>query len=114
MKNLFWKAAGLAAAVGVAAMGAAAVNKLVKARQETMVQPMEAEPVPAEEAAAEAAPAENTVVYPAVVPGGETPNPNPVEAPKAQTPRTADGKIDVTRLCDPADFCDWDDLGCRS
>ena len=59
------------------------------------------------------APDEEKVIAPAAA-AADGPNPNPVDAPPAVTPRTADGKIDVTRLIDPSDFADWDDLGCKS
>jgi len=53
-------------------------------------------------------------VLPDAAAQADRPNPNPVEQGPAETPRTPDGKIDVTRLIDPSDFADWDDLGCKS
>ena len=41
-------------------------------------------------------------------------NANPVELGAAETPRTADGKIDVTRIASPEDFADWEQTGCKS
>lgn len=43
----------------------------------------------------------------------ETPNANPVYSPAVETPRTADGKIDVTKLASPDDFCNWEEHGCQ-
>ncbi len=41
------------------------------------------------------------------------PNANPVYSPKTETPRTEDGKIDVTKLASPEDFCNWEEHGCQ-
>ena len=38
---------------------------------------------------------------------------NPVMRPAETLPRDKDGKIDPSHIADPADFADWDDLGCR-
>ena len=73
------------------------------------------------EEVAEEAVEEPAVADPGAVRGEEpaaqqpdAPNPNPVEAAPAVAPRTADGKIDVAKLVDPADFADWDEWGCKS
>lgn len=42
------------------------------------------------------------------------PNANPVYSPKVETPRTEDGKIDVTKLASPEDFYNWEEHGCQS
>ena len=74
----------------------------------------EAQPEPAPEAEApEAAPAGETPASP-LAPGPESgPNPNPVLAGAAEAPRTADGRFDAEKICSPADFADWEDLGCQ-
>ena len=130
MGNWIWKLAGTAAAVAAAGAAVAVADKLLRKQQDkidamlrgdTVTYPaQEPETAPETEAAApqaaQPAPQAETpaeVVYPASVPD-DGPNPNPVMAGPAETPRTEDGKIDVSKLCDPADFCDWDDLGCRS
>ncbi len=41
------------------------------------------------------------------------PNENPINRPKVETPRTEDGKIDVTKLASPEDFCNWEEHGCQ-
>ena len=61
---------------------------------------------PEDEADAEAAP----VQAPA---GDDTPNANPVELGAVEVPKTEDGKLDVTKIADPADFGDWDEQGCK-
>ena len=43
----------------------------------------------------------------------DAPNVNPVELGHEETPRTADGKIDPTRIVDPAVAGDWEEQGCR-
>ena len=117
--------------------GAAIVTaeKLLKKQQDAIEQKIQADltaqPAPAEAPAPQqdkpeepAAPAQPEqppvqpapqpeVVYPVSTPDGG-PNVNPVMAGPAETPRTADGKIDVSKLCDPSDFQDWDMLGCQS
>ena len=30
-----------------------------------------------------------------------------------EVPKTEDGKLDVTKIADPADFGDWDEQGCK-
>ena len=41
------------------------------------------------------------------------PNVNPVTLGTAERPLDANGRLDPTRIADPADFGDWDDLGCQ-
>ena len=139
MKAVF-RILGTAAAVAVGAAAVALVNKALEKERSTFAQlahetaePAEplskapeavqqaaaalaaGEDAPAEEAAptgtAAAEPAAGTIRF---VPSADTPNPIPVDAAPAVAPRTADGKIDVTKLIDPADFADWDDLGSKS
>lgn len=45
--------------------------------------------------------------------GDDTPNANPVELGAVEVPKTEDGKLDVTKIADPADFGDWDEQGCK-
>ena len=73
---------------------------------------------PADDASAEAeeAPAapEETAAAPVQAPAGDdTPNANPVELGAVEVPKTEDGKLDVTKIADPADFGDWDEQGCK-
>ena len=70
------------------------------APEETAVAPVEE--VPEAEAAPVQAPA-----------GDDTPNANPVELGAVEVPKTEDGKLDVTKIADPADFGDWDEQGCK-
>lgn len=69
--------------------------------------PADPENVPAEteDAAAE--------VQPAPAKADETPNANPVELGAVEVPKTEDGKLDATKIADPADFGDWDEQGCK-
>lgn len=62
-------------------------------------------PAEAEDAAAE--------VQPAPAKADETPNANPVELGAVEVPKTEDGKLDATKIADPADFGDWDEQGCK-
>lgn len=41
------------------------------------------------------------------------PNVNPVTLGAAERPVDENGRLDPTRIADPADFGDWDDLGCQ-
>lgn len=129
MANWIWKMAGTAAAVAAAGAAVVLADKLMQKQQdkidalirentpdttpapeaetETPAQDKAAQPVEAAEHTPEAP------VYPAPAVGEDRPNPNPVMAGPAETPLTTDGKIDVAKLCDPADFCDWDAFGCR-
>lgn len=61
-------------------------------------------------AAAQPQPAEP--VHPAQKPDNG-PNVNPVTLGTADRPLDANGRLDPTRIADPADFGDWDDLGCQ-
>ena len=75
--------------------------------EEAPAAPEETAAAPVEEAPeAEAAP----VQAPA---GDDTPNANPVELGAVEVPKTEDGKLDVTKIADPADFGDWDEQGCK-
>lgn len=75
--------------------------------EEAPAAPEETAAAPIEEAPeAEAAP----VQAPA---GDDTPNANPVELGAVEVPKTEDGKLDVTKIADPADFGDWDEQGCK-
>ena len=38
---------------------------------------------------------------------------HPVELGAVEVPKTEDGKLDVTKIADPADFGDWDEQGCK-
>lgn len=117
LKKLF----GLA--VGAAAVGAAAYvlkNREHAQEYEHIVGPedevetdsaepetnasAEAEPAPAAVSEQPAAPAE---------PADDTPNANPVELGAVEVPKTEDGRIDATKIADPADFGDWDEQGCK-
>mgnify|MGYP004458638557 CR=1 FL=1 len=62
-------------------------------------------PAEAEDAAAE--------VQPAPAKADETPNANPVELGAVEVPKTEDGRLDATKIADPADFGDWDEQGCK-
>lgn len=75
----------------------------------------EAEEAPAETAAA---PVEETTEAEAAAPvqapaDVDTPNANPVELGAVEVPKTEDGKLDVTKIADPADFGDWEEQGCK-
>lgn len=69
--------------------------------------PADPENVPAE--------AEDTAaeVQPAPAKADETPNANPVELGAVEVPKTEDGKLDATKIADPADFGDWEEQGCK-
>ena len=43
----------------------------------------------------------------------DRPKENPVLKPQAPLPVDEAGRVDPTQIADPADFADWDDLGCR-
>ena len=134
--SLLKKLAGLA--VGAAALGAAAY--VLKNREhgeeyehivgpEDEVEPETESAEPADDASAEAeeAPAapEETAAAPVeeapeaeatpvqAPAGDDTPNANPVELGAVEVPKTEDGKLDVTKIADPADFGDWDEQGCK-
>lgn len=62
-------------------------------------------PAEAEDAAAE--------VQPAPAKADDTPNVNPVELGAVEVPKTEDGKLDATKIADPADFGDWEEQGCK-
>ena len=142
MKAVF-RILGTAAAVAVGAAAVALVNKALEKERSTFAQlahetaepaePLSKAPEAVQQAAAaltgdaaveevaEEAVEEPAVADPGAVRGEEpaaqqpdAPNPNPVEAAPAVAPRTADGKIDVAKLVDPADFADWDEWGCKS
>lgn len=137
MQSWIWKIAGAAAAVATASAAVVLMEKVLEKRQEDIQKildqnrldeedvtvtpeceqevehPQAQQPQP-EEKPAEETSAQSAYAFTEHVVGEDTPNPNPVMAPPAETPRTADGKIDVSKLCDPADFCNWDDLGCQS
>ena len=72
---------------------------------------------PEDEADAAAAPVEEAPeaeAAPVQAPAGDdTPNANPVELGAVEVPKTEDGKLDVTKIADPADFGDWDEQGCK-
>ncbi len=114
MQNLIWKIAGTVAAVAAAGAAVVFVDKLMQKQQDKIDEMIRTAP----ETDLEQAPQQEQEkpVYCAVPEpvGEDRPNPNPVMAKPIETPRTEDGKIDVSKLCDPADFCDWDDLGCQS
>lgn len=71
-------------------------------------------PAPAEPADAPAE-AEDTAaeVQPAPAKADDTPNVNPVERGAVEVPKTEDGKLDATKIADPADFGDWEEQGCK-
>lgn len=62
-------------------------------------------PAEAEDAAAE--------VQPAPAKADEPPIVNPVELGAVEVPKTEDGKLDATKIADPADFGDWEEQGCK-
>lgn len=130
--SLLKKLAGLA--VGAAVMGAAAyvlLNREHGEEYEHIVGPEDeaeadsAEPAEDASAAAESpapadpenapAEAEDTAaeVQPAPAKADDTPNVNPVELGAVEVPKTEDGKLDATKIADPADFGDWEEQGCK-
>ena len=129
--SLLKKLVGLA--VGAAAVGAAAylLNRDEHTEEyehivgpEDEVEPESAEPAEDASAEAEAAPAdpadmpadaeeEPAAAQPAPAPAQDAPNVNPVELGAVEVPKTEDGKLDVTKIADPADFGDWDEQGCK-
>ncbi len=116
MQNLIWKIAGTVAAVAAASAAVVFVDKLMQKQQDKIDELIRNNPETEPEVPQQPEQEAETRVYCAVPQpvGADVPNPNPVMAKPIETPRTEDGKIDVSRLCDPADFCDWDDLGCQS
>ena len=71
---------------------------------------------PADDASAEAEEAPAAPEETAAAPVEEAPEAEaaPVQAPAGDdTPKTEDGKLDVTKIADPADFGDWDEQGCK-
>lgn len=130
--SLLKKLVGLA--VGAAAVGAAAylLNRDEHTEEyehivgpEDEVETDSAEPAEDASAAAETpapadpenvpAEAEDTAaeVQPAPAKADETPNANPVELGAVEVPKTEDGKLDATKIADPADFGDWEEQGCK-
>ena len=130
--SLLKKLVGLA--VGAAAVGAAAylLNRDEHTEEyehivgpEDEVETDSAEPAQDASAAAETpapadpenvpAEAEDTAadVQPAPAKADETPNVNPVELGAVEVPKTEDGKLDATKIADPADFGDWEEQGCK-
>ena len=77
----------------------------------------EAEEAPAAPEGSAAAPVEKAAEAEAPVQapasGDDTPNANPVELGAVEVPKTEDGRLDVTKIADPADFGDWDEQGCK-
>lgn len=56
----------------------------------------------------------NAASSPAKYAGDEAPNPNPVESGRTEAvPTMPDGKLDATKIADPADFGDWEEQGCK-
>ena len=115
--SLLKKLVGLA--VGAAAVGAAAylLNRDEHTEEyEHIVGPGDeveadsAEPAEDAPAGAEATTAE---VQPAPAKADDTPNVNPVELSAVEVPKTEDGKLDATKIADPADFGDWEEQGCK-
>ena len=125
--SLLKKLVGLA--VGAAAVGAAAylLNRDEHTEEyehivgpEDEVETDSAEPAEDASAAAETpapadpenvpAEAEDTAaeVQPAPAKTDETPNANPVELGAVEVPKTEDGKLDATKIADPAAFGDWE------
>ncbi len=130
--SLLKKLVGLA--VGAAAVGAAAylLNRDEHTEEyehivgpEDEVETDSAEPAEDASAAAETsapadpenvpAEAEDTAaeVQPAPAKADETPIVNPVELGAVEVPKTEDGKLDATKIADPADFGDWEEQGCK-
>lgn len=130
--SLLKKLVGLA--VGAAAVGAAAylLNRDEHTEEyehivgpEDEVETDSAEPAEDASAAAETpapadpenvpAEAEDTAaeVQPAPAKADEIPNVNPVELGAVEVPKTEDGKLDATKIADPADFGDWEEQGCK-
>ena len=130
--SLLKKLVGLA--VGAAAVGAAAylLNRDEHTEEyehivgpEDEVETDSAEPAEDASAAAETpapadpenvpAEAKDTAaeVQPAPAKADVTPNVNPVELGAVEVPKTEDGKLDATKIADPADFGDWEEQGCK-
>lgn len=130
--SLLKKLVGLA--VGAAAVGAAAylLNRDEHTEEyehivgpEDEVETDSAEPAEDASAAAETpapadpenvpAEAEDTAaeVQPAPAKADDTPNVNPVSLGAVEVPKTEDGKLDATKIADPADFGDWEEQGCK-
>ena len=130
--SLLKKLVGLA--VGAAAVGAAAylLNRDEHTEEyehivgpEDEVEADSAEPAQDASAAAESpapadpadapAEAEDTAadVQPAPAKADDIPNVNPVELGAVEVPKTEDGKLDATKIADPADFGDWEEQGCK-
>lgn len=114
LKKLF----GLA--VGAAAVGAAAYvlkNREHAQEYEHIVGPeeeVETEPAePETDASAAAEPTPAAASPRPAAPQDDTPNANPVELGAVEVPKTEDGRIDATKIADPADFGDWDEQGCQ-
>ena len=49
----------------------------------------------------------------AKTPDFDAPNVNPVELGHVEASRTPDGKIDPTKIVDPAVAGDWEEQGCK-
>ena len=117
--SLLKKLAGLA--VGAAVMGAAAYVLLNREHgeeyehivgPETEVEPSAAEPA-ADAPVEEPAPAEAAPETPEQPEAAEPASVNPVELGSEAVPTTEDGKLDVTKIADPADFADWSETDCK-
>ena len=109
--SLLKKLVGLA--VGAAAVGAAAylLNRDEHTEEyEHIVGPEDEVETDSAEPAEDASAAAET---PAPAKADETPNVNPVELGAVEVPKTEDGKLDATKIADPADFGDWEEQGCK-
>lgn len=112
--SLLKKLVGLT--IGAAAVGAAAyfLNRNEHTEEYEHIWGPEDE-ADAEDGTAETAePADDASAEAEEAPAGDdTPNANPVELGAVEVPKTEDGKLDVTKIADPADFGDWDEQGCK-
>ena len=119
--SLLKKLVGLT--IGAAAVGAAAyfLNRNEHTEEyehiwgpEDEAEAEDAPAAPEETAAAPVEEAPEAEAAPVQTPAGDdTPNANPVELGAVEVPKTEDGKLDVTKIADPADFGDWDEQGCK-
>ena len=112
-----WKALP-ALAIGAAVGGAAwLLTRATHAAEHIVAPDTEGEPSAAEPAAdapvEEPAPAETAPETPEQPEAAEPASVNPVELGSEAVPTTEDGKLDVTKIADPADFADWSETDCK-
>ena len=112
-----WKALpalGIGAALGAAAWFLTREKKEPEhiVGPETEVEPSAAEPA-ADAPVEEPAPVEAAPETPEQPEAAEPASVNPVELGSEAVPTTEDGKLDVTKIADPADFEDWSETDCK-